>query len=163
MSKFDISFGGVFMEFVRVNNVMDAKFCDQLLSKLIQSERQFNRNIRENYVVSGWFEKVFNEENNVIFVAKFDGVIVGYVYCKIISSDNGPTVEHEALIDGLFVEENFRKQGIASALLKKAKEWARTMNVKYLFLNVLDKNKDAMRLYYKNDFEDFEKKLRLEL
>lgn len=151
------------MKIERVDNIEDAKICDELLTKLIHSERQFNENIREEYVVSEWFEKVYKEKNNVIFVAKFGEKIVGYIYCKINSCENGPTVEHEALIDGLYVDEMYRKQGIATALMEKVKEWAIEMDVKYLFLNVLEKNESAMKLYYKNNFENFERKLRLEL
>jgi len=151
------------MKFERVDNIEDAKVCDELLTKLICSERMYNENIREEYVVTEWFEKMYKQKNNAIFVAKFEGKIVGYIYCKINSVENGPTIKHEALIDGLYVDAKYRKQGIATTLIEMAKEWAKKMEAKYLFLNVLDKNESAIKLYYKNNFEDFERKLRMKL
>lgn len=151
------------MKIERLDNVEDAKICDELLTKLFHSERKFYDNIREDYVVKEWFEKVYNKKNNAIFVAKCDKKIVGYIYCRVDSIENGPTIELEALIDGLYVDEEFRKQGIATALLDMAKQWAKEMNVKYLFLNVFEKNENAMNLYYKNCFEDCEKKLRFKV
>ena len=33
--------------------------------------------------------------------------------------------------------------------------------IKNLYINVLEQNRDAMNLYYKNGFENFERKLKL--
>ena len=144
------------MQIEKVVTIKDAKKCDELLTKLIQSEKKYNSNINEKYIVKDYFEKIYNEKNNVIYVAKIENEIVGYIYCKIDSIKNGPTIELEALIDGLYVDENYRKQGIATALMNSVKEWSKENEVKYLFLNVLEKNKNAMNLYYKNNFKNFE-------
>ena len=151
------------MQIEKVVTIKDAKKCDELLTKLIQSEKKYNSNINEKYVVKNCFEKIYNEKNNVIYVAKIENEIVGYIYCKIDSIEYGPTIEQEALIDGLYVDENYRKQGIATALINSVKEWAKENEIKYLFINVLEKNKNALSLYYKNNFKDFEKKLKLDL
>lgn len=146
-----------------VKSLEEAKKCDELLTKLVQSEKEYNNNINENYIVKNWFEKLYNEKNNVLYVAKVENKIVGYIYCKIDSIENGPTIKLEALIDGLYVDKNYRKQGIATELMNNVKEWAKEKGVKYLFLNVLEENKNAMSLYYKNNFKNFERKLKLEL
>lgn len=151
------------MQIEKVKSLEDAKKCDELLTNLIHSEKEYNSNINESYIVKNWFEKVYNEKNNVIYVAKIENKIVGYIYCKIDSVENGPTLELEALIDGLYVDKNYRKQGIATALMNTVKEWAKENGVKYLFLNVLEENKNAISLYYKNNFKNFERKLKLDL
>ena len=53
----------------KVNCIEDAKICDELLTKLIQSERKFNKNIKYNNIVKDFFEKIYNNDNNVIFCA----------------------------------------------------------------------------------------------
>lgn len=151
------------MEIEKVTTIEDAKKCNELLTKLIKSEKKYNNNINEKYEVTEWFEKVYNEKYNTIYVAKIENKIVGYIYCKINSIDNGPTLKREGLIDGLYVEEEYRKQGIATKLMEAAKEWAKKMEIKYVFLNVLEENKNAMNLYLKNEFKNFERKLKLEL
>lgn len=151
------------MKIEKVETIDDAKVCDKLLTKLVHSEKRYNDNINEKYIVKNWFEKMYKEKNNVIYVAKIENRIIGYIYCKIDSIENGPTINLEAIIDGLYVEENYRHMGIATALMDSVKIWAKDNKVKLLFLNVLDGNKNAMNLYYKNGFEDFERKLKLEL
>ena len=63
----------------KVNCTEDAKICDELLTNLIQSEREFNNNIKSDYVVKDFFEKIYNNDSNVIFCAKIDKEIVGYI------------------------------------------------------------------------------------
>lgn len=124
----------------QISNIDESKKCDELLAKLIQSERKFNSNIKPDYVICNWFEKVLNDKDKIIFIAKDKERIVGYIYCRFISADDGPTIGHEALIDGLYIEEEYRKQGLASNLIDKAKEWCKNNGAKVLLLNVLNEN-----------------------
>ena len=88
-----------------VKNKEDAIKCDELLTKLIYSESRYDSNLKDDYVVNGYFENKYRNKNNILIVAKNDkNVIVGYAYCKIITDDNGPTINHIALLDGLYVD-----------------------------------------------------------
>ena len=145
----------------KVDCIEDAKICDELLTNLIQSEREFNNNIKSDYVVKDFFEKIYNNDNNVIFCAKIDKEIVGYIYCRLDYDGNGPMLYQEALIDGLYVKGEYRRRGIASNLIAHAKKWVEDKKIKNLYINVLEQNRDAMNLYYKNGFENFERKLKL--
>jgi len=146
----------------QINCNEDAKICDKLLTELIQSEHKFNNNIKKDYVVKDYFEKIYNNDNNIIFCAKIDKKIVGFIYCRLDFDNNGPMLYKEALIDGLYVKNEYRKRGIASTLIEYAKMWAKDKGVKKLYINVLEKNKNAMNLYYKKGFKNFEKKLELD-
>ena len=44
----------------QINCNEDAKICDKLLNELIQSEHKFNNNIKKDYVVKDYFEKIYN-------------------------------------------------------------------------------------------------------
>ena len=146
-----------------VNNIDDALRCNELLEKLIRSESKYNYNIRQNYKVKNWFENFYNEKSNAIFVAKENEVIIGYVYIQIISTESGPMVDKEALIDGLYINSEYRGKGIAKKLMNTAEEWAKTNGVKFLYVNVLEENSVANELYKKLNFDNFELKLRKEL
>lgn len=151
------------MIIVKVDNLEDARKCNELLTLLIENEAKYNENINKNYIVNNWFENLYNMENNVLYVAKENEEIVGYIYCKINTGENGPTNNFEALIDGLYVLEEYRKKGIATALINKAKQWCRNKNVKYIMINVLENNKTALNLYSKLNFNDYEKTLRFSI
>ena len=159
----------------QVNNKNDALECNKLLEKLIQSESKFNNNIDQEFKVNNWFENFYNENTNAIFIAKNNEKIIGYVYVQVTSVDDGPMKNKEALIDGLYIEEDYRAQGISKILMNKAEEWAKEKGVKakysssflngvkYLYVNVLEENSRAVNLYKKLNFNSFEMKLKKEL
>ena len=151
------------IQIIQVNNKDDALKCNKLLEKLIQSERQFNNNINQEFKVNNWFENFYDEKTNAIFIAKNDEEIIGYVYVKITSVDGGPMKYREALIDGLYIADNHRKQGISKVLMSTAEKWAKENDVKYLYVNVLEENSRAVNLYRKLNFNNFEIKLKKEL
>lgn len=57
---------------------------------------------------------------------------------------------HFAYIDRLDVSEKYRRQGVATCLLQKAREWAKQQGARGLYLETQDTNVPAMRLYEKN-------------
>ena len=147
----------------RVDNKNDALECNKKKKKLIRSESKFNNNIDQEFKVNNWFENFYNENTNAIFIAKNNEKIIGYVYVQITSVDDGPMKNKEALIDGLYIEEDYRAQGISKILMNKAEEWAKENGVKYLYVNVLEENSRAVNLYKKLNFNSFEMKLKKEL
>ena len=58
------------MIIVKVDNLNDARKCNELLTLLIENEAKYNENINKNYIVNNWFENLYNMENNVLYVAK---------------------------------------------------------------------------------------------
>lgn len=146
-----------------VENEQEAKKCNELLTLLIHSESEYDTNLNKDYIVSNWFENIYQNEYNKIFIAIENDEIMGYIYCKLNFIESDVTNELEALIDGLYVEERFRNQGIATALINKAKEWSKLNGAKYINVNVLDKNTNALNLYKSNEFRDYERKLKCEL
>ena len=67
----------------QVNNNNDALKCNEFLEKLIESEKQYNENIKSGFEVKNWFEKFFNENNNAIFVAKEKKKFIKKIYKRI--------------------------------------------------------------------------------
>lgn len=147
----------------KVENEKEANVCDLFLSKLIRSEKEFNDNIKIDFTVCDYFKNLYDKKNNAIFIAIEEDKIVGYIYVKMITSEKSPEVNHEAMIDGLFVEESYRKQGIATMLMKEAQIWSFKAGAKYISLNVLYQNENAKQLYYREGFQDFSVTLKKEL
>lgn len=151
------------MEIKEVETKEEAKICNNLLTKLIASEKEFNQNTLSSYVVTDFFEHRYLEKNNRLLIAKVENKIVAYLYIRITSSEDGPFRKLEALIDGLYVEEEYRNRGIATKLIDEATKWARKMNVGYINLKVLSQNEVAKTLYQKLNFSSFEQVLRKEI
>ena len=77
-----------------------------------------------NYI----YDKIFNEEKSYIaYVASllndegFESRIVGYIMLELNKE------ESYTLIQGLFVEEDYRKRGIAKRLINEAEEYSKSI------------------------------------
>lgn len=63
-----------------VDNYGDAKQCDNLLTELIMSERKYDSNIKETFVVNNYYTEIYNKENNVLICSLSGDEIVGFIY-----------------------------------------------------------------------------------
>ncbi|MBN1324654.1 MAG: ribosomal protein S18-alanine N-acetyltransferase [Alphaproteobacteria bacterium] len=77
--------------------------------------------------------------------------------CEIIGSDNGfivwRVVMDEAEIITIGVRPDFRKTGMAAAMLTIAENEIKKSNVKKIFLEVAENNIPARKLYEKNGYK----------
>lgn len=137
----------------QVTKVVDADRCDELLTKLIQDERQYNNVIDENYIVTNHFNKMLNDENIIILAYYINKIIVGYILIR--KTDN-----NTCLLDGLYVEKEYRNKGIGKSLLTEAILRIRNMNIKYIDINVMYNNIIAKHIYEKLGFVEYEIKMR---
>lgn len=139
-------------EIKQVTNIADANRCDELLTKLIQDERQYNDTIDENYVVTNHFNTMLNDENIIILAYYINKIIVGYILIR--------TYNNTCLLDGLYVEKEYRNKGIGKSLLTEAILRIKNMNIKYIDINVMYHNIIAKHIYEKLGFVEYEIKMR---
>ena len=140
-------------EIKQVTNIADANRCDELLTKLIQDERQYNDTIDENYVVTNHFNTMLNDENIIILAKYINNIIVGYILIRKMD-------DNTCLLDGLYVEKESRNKGIAKSLLTEAILRIQNMNVRYIDIKVMYNNIIAKHIYEKLDFVNYEIKMR---
>lgn len=139
-----------------VISIEDANECDKLLTELILDERKYNDTIDEDIVIKDHFNKMLDDENIVLLAYYLENKIVGYILVRKIN-------DYICLLDGLYVLEEYRNQGIGNSLLNEAIKKCKEFNVKYIDINVMDKNDIAKKIYKKLDFNEYEVKLRKEI
>ena len=91
------------------------------------------------------------EENKPIFVMQEDHRVLGYCFC-VLKDYRGSGVQTdrvELYIDDLCVEESARGQGIATALYRYVKDFAKELGCSHISLNVWCGNVGAQRFYEK--------------
>ena len=137
----------------QVTNVVDADRCDELLTKLIHDERQYNDTIDDNYIVINHFNKMLDDENIIILGYYINKTIVGYILIRKMANNT-------CLLDGLYVEKEYRNKGIGKSLLTEAISRIKNMNVKYVDINVMYNNVIAKHIYEKLGFVGYEIKMR---
>lgn len=125
---------------------------NNMLTDLIQDERKnYDSNINENYKVEEFYEKLINNNDKTIFVARDNDIVLGYVYGFI--QDNGSLYNNKvAQLDALFVKEQYRGNGIARSLTKEFINWAEEKGVAYIELSVCKNNTNAISLYENEGF-----------
>ncbi len=147
----------------KVNNINDAKKCNELLTKLLISESKYDKNLRNDYIITNYFENKYQNEDNILLIAKKEEDVIGYAYCKINELPGGQIISKVTLLDGIFVEEKYRKQKVATKLINECKNWSAEIGATYFEIKVTSENINALKLYEQIGFKDFEHKMRIEL
>lgn len=123
---------------IKVNSIDDCKICDNFLTLLIQDERKYDTTIDENFVVKDYFINMINNQN-ILLLYKNENKPIGYIFAK--------KIDNKYLIDGLYIDINFRNKGIATKLIKLIVKEIYSLGDYKIFINVLKKNKVAVNLY----------------
>lgn len=133
--------------------------CDELLTKLIHDERQYDDSIDPDFKVSNYFNNFVNDEDKVLLGYLVDNTLVGYIYAYETVSNNIKGL----LIDGLYVETDYRNRGIAKELINEVVLEAENREAKFIDIKVMSKNDVAKHLYNSLDFNEFKVMLRKEI
>lgn len=150
-------------EIKKVINDQMAKDCDKLLTKLVQSERKYDKNIKDSFIVSNNYVNLYNKDNNVLFGACENNLIVGFIYGYIKYKASDFVTKGIAQIDALYVLDNYRNKGIGKKLIDKFYEWCEENNIKIVEISVFKNNTNAYNLYEKLGYEVTEYKMVKEL
>ena len=96
---------------------------------------------------------MLDDENIIILAYYINKTIVGYILIRKMANNT-------CLLDGLYVEKEYRNKGIGNSLLKEAISRIKNMNVKYVDINVMYNNIIAKHIYEKLGFVGYEIKMR---
>lgn len=96
-----------------------------------------------------WIRAVRRHPDGALFVALVDGVLAGRLS---VTRDPHPSSAHVADL-GLMVGAGFRRQGLGTALLAAAEEWAMGARVTKLELHVFPHNEPAIALYERHGYK----------
>lgn len=123
---------------IKVNSIDDCKICDNFLTLLIQDERKYDNTIDEKFIVKDYFINMINNQN-ILLLYKNENKPIGYIFAK--------KIDDKYLIDGLYIDINFRNKGIATKLIKVIIKEIYSLGDYEIFINVLKENKVAVNLY----------------
>jgi len=91
--------------------------------------------------------EIFNADNQVIYVIDNQGVI-GFINGSIrVDYVEGSSQSPTGYIEGIFIEEEFRKKGLAKELVDKVATWAKTKGCKELASDVEDFNHTSVAFH----------------
>ena len=123
------------------------KDIDQL-SVLLDKYRIFYKQQADIERARSFLKKRMKRKESVIFVAEEKKNLVGFTQLFPIFSS--VSMQRTWLLNDLYVNENARGMGAATALLNAAKEFGEETNSKWLLLQTAADNFTAQKVYEKN-------------
>jgi len=112
-----------------------------------------SKNVNEVY--RKFFKSCIYSKNRHLLVAEENGKIVGYAIGEISSRPPVFKIRKIGFISDVYVEENFRKLGIAKQFLKELKKWFISKKLNHIELTVHVKNETAKIAWAKYGLEDY--------
>ncbi len=95
-------------------------------------------------------EEKIKDPKYLVLIAKQENIYTGFSEIELFFD------KKEARLNGIYVEDSWRDQGIAKAMIARMIEYCRANSIEKLFLLVKKTNEDAKALYKKTKFT-FEK------
>lgn len=137
---------------IRDASLADAEAYRELrLFALQESPTAFGQDYELNarHPMSFWKDRLKPDEHGIIFVAEYEGQLVGMTG---IRKGESSKTKHSAGIWGVYVRPEWRGLKIAEGLLDICCEWANLREVQIVKLRVMSKNESAIRLYERCGF-----------
>ena len=135
----------------RIINEKEAAICDELLTKLIRDESKYDKLISQDFKVYDYFKNIIKDNKNILLGYVIDNQIIGYTFLKYMPEDNNKVY----LIDGLYIEEAYRRKGYAKELLEYAFKLLEKETCDFVDINVIYANEIAKKLYKSLGFKEF--------
>jgi len=109
--------------------------------------------------IADFFCRSIDCDNNRTFIAIEDDEIVGYITISVRPQPSFYKIRNVGAISGLMVHKDYRRRGIATQLLSKARTFFEKKNVNYFTVYTATANKGATKFYKKNGMALFISKL----
>src|SRR3989338_8024535 len=131
----------------------DKEILERFQAKLVQFERAIVPTIPKDTVYYDIDELLTHKETLVLIITA-DGKDIGCGFAQVRVKEECAS-ERSGYIGMMYLEEEFRKRGIGTTLVKKFLEWLHEKKVQDIRLRVYDKNLDAVHAYRNCGFESF--------
>lgn len=138
------------------------------ISNLYTEFFSYNAGKQPEYYVSSrengeYPASVIDSSSGDIIIAEIDNLIVGFVHVEEDKTPPFPSIyPHKfACIVDLIVTQRHRKNGIGHLLLVEVKRWAKSRNLEYIELMVLENNTMGISFYEQEHFVTMSRTMRL--
>lgn len=111
-----------------------------------------------NEEVSGWL----NDPNSLVLVTEDNGKLLGYFRISVENAPAYAKAKKIGVVDDIFVDEKYRRQGVGKALFEKGMEWFGKKKVSNIELNVDARNSEGITAWRSLGFKDYKLRMRLD-
>ena len=154
------------IEKISYQNKKDARILETVLKNWFKDPKELNLtspNMSYPFNFKKWVALTDANQENHSFVMKSEDWIIGIGSLKIITDSKRAHAYH------IYIDPEYRQKGLAEKMVSHLESFGRSEKMKVMTLRVVPKNKPAIKLYNKLEFEEtasskrkglfFEKKL----
>lgn len=101
------------------------------------------------------FETVIQDKESAIFIVSIDDKKIGFAQCQLRHDYvEGTKTSPVGYLEGIFIGQEYRKQGYAKMLLSKCEEWAKEQGCVEFASDCELENEDSLAFHRKMGFEE---------
>lgn len=138
---------------IREATIDDLNILKSFEQAIIQYEREFTSNLKEDPISYYDLESLIEDENVHVLVASIDDVVVASGYALIKESSPYKIPEKYAYLGFMYVVPAYRGKGINGAIVDKLIAWAKSRKLTEIQLDVYAENEIAINAYSKRGFK----------
>lgn len=120
---------------------------------IVSAERPFNDSLKTGTIHYYDVAELIVDNATQVLVAENSGNLVGAGYASIKKSVDYLNHEQHAWLGMMYVDPEFRGQGIIQSIIKDLLQWARSRGVPDFYLEVYAGNQSAIKAYENFGFE----------
>ncbi|MCK9368566.1 GNAT family N-acetyltransferase [Candidatus Dojkabacteria bacterium] len=152
------------MEFqIQKATLLDLDEICKLNLKLFENEQNWHQTNRREWVdePSGrsYFAARLLGENGIVLKAIVDGKVVGYLCGGWLRKYPFRKEKLFAELENMYVEEEFRNNGIGKQLVEEFEKWCKTKGVETITVECVYENEKALKFYNTKGFKNHSVKL----
>lgn len=143
---------------IRKATLNDAQEIQKLNYELFKLEKSsFDPTLMTDWPLSQAGKKYFEDliNNEYVIVATDNEIVIGYLAASINEKGSYSLVQYGE-INNMFVDKQYRGQGIGKTLIDHFKEYCTDKGIQNLKVVASFKNKDAQKFYKKLGFNEFD-------
>ncbi|WP_394495006.1 GNAT family N-acetyltransferase [Shewanella sp. ENK2] len=130
----------------------DIAILRELEQKVVQAERPYNSSIKAENAIYYDLESLLIDPLSCVLVGEIQNAIIATGYAQIRQSKISLNHAKHCYLGFMFVESEYRGQGINKCLIDKLVHWSKEQGVLDFYLDVYDANDAAIRAYEKVGF-----------
>lgn len=101
------------------------------------------------------FEAVIQDKESAIFIVSIDDKKIGFAQCQLRHDYvEGTKTTPVGYLEGIFIREEYRKQGYAKKMLSKCEEWAKEQGCSEFASDCELENEISIEFHIKMGFEE---------
>ncbi len=145
---------------IKAFRARDTEKLRELLFEARKIDKRFDPTLKEPEEIIDklieWIKRKLASPETFLFIALHKQKPIGYIFGWIgRKSKNYWKIWRYGYICDIFVKKEFRRKGVASALLKKAEEWFRENGIEMIVSEIYAENVDSLKFHRARNFKKY--------